>query len=810
MSNLRGDLRQALRMAVRQPLTTLVVAVTLALGIGAVTTIFGVVWAVVVRPLPYEEPARLVTVWQDLTRIDGPSDEWASWDNFADWRRSSKTVTEMAAIGGWRPTVAGRDGEPPEQLSGGQASWNVLEVLGRPPQLGTSFDESVDRADGERVVLIGHSFWHRRFGGQTDIVGKSFRLDNQVWTIVGVLSPDLDLPFVGPPDVLAPLQIDESNSCGRNCVTLRVVGRLAPSRTTSEAQAELATIASALEQAHPDTNVGHGIRVIPLADRVTGNVRTPLLLLLGAVAVLLLIACANVAGVQLARTLARRREIAVRLALGARRGQLVQSFFVESLVLALLGGVGGIGLAFAGLEAVRRAAGDSVPRLLEAGIDLPTLVAASVVTILTAVTFGVLPALEASGLRIRAGDSGVASATGRASAGPAARRTRALLVVAEVALAVVLLIGAGLIGRSLAKLWSLDLGFQSENALVARIALTGDVYNERAARFDFSDQLLERLRSLPGVVGVAHTNAPPLAGNDGDTSYQIEGAAEPEPADQPFGWVRSVDDGYFKTMGIPLLSGRTFSASDREGAPDVLVVNEATAKRYFGEESALGKRINMNATVRWREIVGVVADTRHFGLVEPARPAVYIPYQQSPFGAPYVILRSDKAPLSRAHDVRAAVAELDPNLAVAEVTTLDELVGQASATESLLAGMLAIFAAVALLLAAIGLYGVISHGVQQQRRELGIRLALGAQVSSVIQLVLAGGLKLALFGAAIGLAIAAVGTRLVASQLYEVDPFDPLVWTTVPVALLAVASLALLAPAWRAARIDVQQTLRNE
>ncbi len=803
METLFRDLRLALRSAARLPTLTAIVVVTLALGIGANTAIFSMIQAVLLAPLDYQEPERLVTLWQDYTEREGPVDEWYSWPNFDDHRRLSESFSTMAAISGWQPTLTG-EGEA-EQLLGARASWTLFEALGREPVLGRAFVADEDAAEAENVVLLGSAFWQRRFGGDPGVLDRVIRFQGEPWRVIGVLPPGFEVPFEGAPDVLAPLAISESNTCGRGCVNLRVVGRLADGVTIDQAREELASLARALEEEYPEDNEGIGAYLEPLHSRVTGRVRTPLLLLLGAVGLVLLIATANVASLQLTRALHRRDELAMRAALGASRGQIVQQLLVESLALALLGGVAGLGVAVAGIQLLKRLAADAAPRLAEASLDYRTVGFAAVVTLVTGLLFGALPALRAARFdlysQLKEGDGGRGGG-----------RTRSALVVAEVALATLLLVGAGLLGRSLLALFQLDLGYRTDNVLLARVGLGGEAYQEREAKFAFAESVLERLRATPGVEKVSHTNSPPLLGFDGDSNFDIEGRAAQGPGKDPVGWLRVVDEDYFDTLGVRVLEGRGFTAADRDGAALVVMLNETAAKRYFADDpsGAVGQRVNFNRDVQWRDVVGVVADTRHFGVTEPERPAVYLPWKQSPFGSPYFLIRTDSDPLAMVPALRAAVGELDSNLAVAGVDTMDHVVGDAISTERLLVALLGLFAACALLMASIGLYGVMSHAVEQRRRELGIRLALGADGGRLRRMVLRGGLLLVGVGLVLGLLAAAGLGRLLESVLYGVSPWDAVTFLVVPLVLAAVGVLALWMPARKASRADVITVLRYE
>lgn len=801
MNRLWHDLRFSLRTFARRPLLTGVVLLTLTLGIGANVTIFSLVSSVLLRPLSYPQPNELVTVWQDETARGGPEREWTSWDNFADWRAQSvgTAFDEMAALGGFRPTLIG-EGEP-EVLDGASASHSLLEVLGVEPLLGRNFTAEEDVANAAPVVLLGHAFWQRRFGGDQSVLGSSLNLQGVPHEVIGILPPGLEVPILGASDALRPLAIDASNSCGRRCITLRVVARLRDGVSLERAAEEMTLVAKRLEDQYPRANQDVEVALVPLHDLVVGAVRMPLLVLLAAVGLVLLVCCGNVANLLLARAHERRGELALRTALGAGRAQLVRQLLCESLVLSLSGGILGSASAWLAVRQLAHRLADQLPRIEHAGIDLPILLFALGLSLAAGLLFGVLPALRAAGTSL--GES-MQAASARSTG-----RLRSGLVIAEVSLALVLLLAAGLLLRSFLALVQVDLGYRTEDTLIARVSLPSTDYPEREQRTAFSRQIREQLEALPGVVSVSHTSSPPLLGFDGDSDFRIEGRPMAEGEQPPVAWIRSVDADFFRNFGVQLLSGRGFSAADRDGAQDVVVLNQAAVDRYFDGQNPIGERISFGGD-RWREVVGTVADTRHFALTAPARPAAYLHYEQSPLTTLFLLLRSEGDPYQHTAAMREVLAGLDTNLAFSQVQALDEVLSDATSSERLLAWLLGAFSTLSLLIAAVGLYGVMSYSVAQRRRELGIRMAIGAENRSLLALILRQGLGLVLVGTALGLLGALATGRLLAGVLYAVQPHDPLTFALVPMILIGVATMAILVPARRATRGNLLDVLRSE
>jgi predicted permease len=780
-----------------------VVLLTLTVGIGANVTIFSLVHSVLLTSLDYPEAHELVTLWQDETQRDnGPEQEWTSWDNFSDWRSQGAVFEEMAAVGGWRPTLTGT-GEA-EMLRGAVASYTVLDVLGVRPVLGRGLAAEDDLATSEPVVLLGHALWQRRFGGDAGVLGRTLLLQGVGYEVVGVLPAGLEIPIVGPTELLAPLRIDASNTCGRRCINLRVVARLRDGVSDEEAGEQMALVGQRLQEEYPRANEGVEIRLIPLHDLVVGAVRTPLFVLLGAVGLVLLVCCGNVANLLLARAQERHGELALRTALGAKRADLVGQTLAESLMLSVLGGLLGTAVAALAVRQLAHRLADQLPRIAEAQVDGVVLGFAVALSLLAGLVFGVVPALRSGRVELH---NAIQQGLGARSTG----RLRSTLVIAEVALALVLLLAAGLLVRSFVALVSVDMGMQAEGVLMARVSLSQADYPEAPQRVAFAQQARERLAALPGVASVSHTMSPPLAGFDGDSDFDIEGAEEPASGRLPVAWVRSVDADYFRNLGIELTRGRGFDERDRADAIDVAVLNEAAVQRYFDGASPIGRRISFGGDPpRWREVVGTVADTRHFGLTEPPRPAAYFPFDQSPVGTLFFLLRGPQDPNELTGPLRSTIAAIDPNLAVSDVQTLADLVSRSTSSERLLAGLLGAFSIVALLLAALGLYGVMSYAVSLRRREIGIRMAVGAHGSSLVGLVFRQGMALVLVGTILGLIAAFAAGRLLAGVLYAVKPHDPLTFALVPIGLALVAAVAILVPASRAASTNLLEVLRAE
>jgi putative ABC transport system permease protein len=776
-----------------------VAVLTLSLGIGANTAIFTVVNAVLLRPLPYAQADRLVTVWQDLRGRGGPADEWATPGNYVDWRREKGIFDDLAVITGWRPTMTGQGEAQP--LTGEQVTHEYFGVLGIAPALGRAFTAEDCVPNAPRVAIISDGLWQRRFGGDRAAIGRMVTLAGQPHEIVGVLPPRFRPIVSGAAEVWRPLRLNTA-SPARGAVILRTVARLAPGLTVDRAQTAATTLARQLEAAHPEFNEKTGINLIPLHERVVGDIRPGLLALAGAVAFVLLIACANIANLLMARGSARARELAVRAALGAGRGRVVRLLLTESLLLAALGGLAGTVLAFWGVDALVAMAPDSAPRRVEIGVDPRVLAFAALVTIGTGVLFGIAPAMQMS----RGGSAALKDA-GRGTPAAGGRRLRRTLIAAEVALSLVLLTGSALLVQTLIRLQRVDLGFNPESVLVGQVNPPNTTYDTIEKHRVFYDQVLERAAALPGVRTAALASVLPLSG-DSDMGFMIEGRPVPRlPSEQPVTWYRLVSAAYFDAMGMRLVRGHAFTAGD---ATLSVVVNETLARRFFPGEDPLGRRIRFEDGGPWFTIVAIAADAKTRGARQETKVETFIPYWQFTERGMNVILKTAIDPGQLAAPLRQAVHALDPDIPVSGVTTLDEMVRGSVEQPRFFALLAAAFAGLALVLAAVGVYGIMAYVVSQRTPEIGVRLALGATTGEVFRLVVAEGLKLAAIGVVIGTAGAVLAARGLSTLLFGVRPGDPLTLTGVAAVLLGVAAAACAIPARRAARVDPMAALRAE
>jgi putative ABC transport system permease protein len=806
MDKLWQDVRFGVRWLCAKPATTLVAVATLSIGIGATTAIVSVVNSVLLRPLPFPEPQELVVVWQDHTRIDGPATEWASPDNFFDWRDGNDVFEGMTAVSPWGPTLSGTD--EPELLLGIQLSHDGLALLGIEPALGRGFVLEDDTASSALVVAISDALWKRRFQAKHDAIGASIVLDGEPATIVGVLPPGARFPVVqgAGTDIVSPLRVDPTNSCGRGCVTLRVVARLKDDVSLESARAEMSTIAARLEQEYPDDNTGVGVNLVPLHEQTVGSIRVALLALLGAVGFVLLIACANVANLLLSRATDREREVATRVAMGASRMRVLRQLLTESVMLAATGAAAGLVMALWGVDWLVSTIPASVPRFAEVTIDTRVLGFTILISVLTGLAFGLAPALRASRASLSS-----SLKEGLRGASTQAGRLRGVLVVVEVAAALMLLVGAGLLMRSFTELIKVDPGFDPRGVITTQLNLVGPRYDEPQARASFVERLLARVRELPGVqtTGVAHIL--PLTNLNADADFLIEGRPQPRPHETPVAWYRSVTTDFFQTLGMRLLAGRFFSQTDDRDATPVVVINEEAARRYWPNEDPLLSRVRFGGELR--QVVGVVADTRHFRLDQGDRPSIYVPYDQISLRLVSLVARveGDQSALAGlAGAIRSAVHEVDPALAVASVTPMSEIVADAVVQPRMTTTLFTVFALSALVLAAIGLYGVMSYSVGQRTHEVGLRIALGASTSEVLRWALRSGVGLLAIGGAIGIVGALFLTRFLEGLLFEVATTDATTFLGVPVLLGAVALLACYIPAVRAARVDPVVALRHE
>ena len=810
MENLIQDIRYGIRALRTRPGFTFVAVVTLALGIGANTAIFSVVNGVLLRPLPYENPDALVMVWHDFTRIDGPIDEWASPDNFFDWRDQNDVFDGMFALGGIGPTLTGLD--EPEMLSGATVSWNAFEIMGVRPDHGRGFLPEEDTANADPVVVLGHDLWQRRFNGDPAVVGTAIILDGVPNTVVGVMPEGFAFPIVSGGDIFAPLRTDATNACGRGCVTLRVIARMENGVSLEQAQANMDAIAVQLEAEYPRANSGVGVWIEPLHERIVGPVRAGLWVLLGAVGLVLLIACVNVANLLLARASGRHREVAIRVAIGAGSSRIFRQMLTESLLLAIAGGALGLVVGMWGVDLLVSLMPAGAPRFDQVTVDTSALLFTFGVAAATGLLFGVLPALRAARPQL---SESLKDGSQGAGAGHGSLRLRGALVVAEVALAMTLLIVGGLMVRSFVTLTSVDPGFDASNVLTQQLFLPPTSYADNASVIAFTDEMLERARALPGVVDAGVIFTLPMANQDSDTGFLIEGMAPAAEGERnPVTWFRPVTPGYSAAMKMRLAAGRWLEETDHGEAPLAVMINEAAARRYWSEIEPVGSRITFGrddaGEFIWREVVGIAEDTKHFGLDEEERPAMYVPFAQAPRRFMNLVMRTTSDPMQLARSVQAEIWEIDSSLAVTGVSSMRDVVSGTVAVPRLFMSVLAAFAGSAMMLAAIGIYGVMSYSVVQRTREIGVRIALGAEAGDVVRLVVGRGMALMLCGVAIGLVAALAVSRFLDSLLFGVGARDPLTFLLVPIGLIVVAVVACYVPALRACRIDPIIALRYE
>lgn len=809
LENLVRDLRFAVRMLRRNPGFTAVAVATLALGIGVNTAIFSVVNAVILRPLPFPEPARLVLIW--ATNMEtGRTEDVASYPDFADWQARSRSFERLAAFTTRGMTIASRD--QTELVRAVQATPGFFETLGMAPALGRTFRPDEGEPGAARVALLSDSAWKRFFGGRPEVLGQTVRANEEVYTIVGVMAPDFRLSFSAgqPEQIYVPLVRDPSRSHG----FLRVIGRLRPEARRPAAQAEMDVITAGLARQYPSTNQGSGARIVPLAEALVGQARTGLAILLGVVTLVLLIACTNVASLLLARSASRQKELSLRAALGASRERLLQQMVTESILLSLAGGALGLLLAGGTARLLARllAQNFEIPRIESTSVDGWVLGFTLLLSLATGLLFGVVfaPVTAASSLDQSLRESG-RTATG----GVRGRRLRRALVVIEIALALVLLAGAGVLLRHLWELRATPPGFEPENVLTASLSLPEKKFAEAPARWRFFEEIQTRAATLPGARSAALVSSLPLGNGWDSLQFHIVGRPDPVP-DGGFGAnFNIVSPGYFRTMGIPVRAGRELTPQDTAGAPAVIVINETAARRFWPGENPVGQRIVLpdagaDGSDALLTVVGVTGDVRQMGLGSEPQPEIYLNYLQPAPAWPWLclVVRTSADPATLAGAVKRLARSIDRDVPLSEVRTLEEVLAASVAEPRVYTLLVGLFAALALTLAAVGLYGVVSYTVTQRTPEMGVRLALGADRASVVRLVLRQGLGLALTGAAIGLPASLAVTRLLAHWMPGTQPGDPLTHAAVVALLIAVALAATWVPARRASRVDPTVALR--
>jgi putative ABC transport system permease protein len=812
MDDLWRDVRFAVRTLRRTPGFTLVAVATLALGIGANTAIFSVINALLLRPLPYPEADRLVFLTEWSEQVPEMSFSVANLKDVRDQNTVFESLVGyngqnfiLAAVSG----TAGSTGEP-ERVNGRQVTSGLFATLGRQPILGRPFGPEEEKPGAAGVALLGEGFWERRFGRDPGVLGRALELSGESFTVIGVMPRGLHGSWKTT-EMFTPLLRLEDRIGGEpnrgNHPGIYVIGRLKPGVDVEKARAEVKAIARGLAERYPASNAKQSMTVEPLLDAVVGELRPALTLLLGSVALVLLIACANVANLLLARAADRQREVAVRQAMGATRGRLLRQLLTESVLLSLLGGLVGVGLSFAGLRVLVASLPGNVPRADEVGIDVSVLVFTAAVAVVTGLAFGIVPAWRTLSTRLHE----PLKEAGRGSVGPGHHRIRNALVVAEVAMALVLLVGAGLLLRSFFRVLHADAGFRPQGVVTASVPFPRTTHGEHKTRAAVVERVLEELAARPGVASAAATL--PLLGG-WQSGFSVEGRPEPPPGQRPSADIARVTPGYFAAMGIRVLEGRVFEDRDRDEAPRVCVVDDTFARTHWPGESPLGKRVKFggldDADEPWLEVVGRVAHVKNYGVDEESRVELYLPFYQNSASGFTLVVRTGAGAGTAAAAIRQALRAADPSLPVYAIRPLDEIVAERSAERRLAAQLVGFFASVALALAAVGIYGVMSYAVAQRTQEIGIRMALGAEREQVLRMVMRNGTALALSGIAIGLAAAFALARLIAALLFETSTADPPTFSVVPLLLLGVAVVASYLPARRAARVDPMAALRYE
>ncbi|HEV8485541.1 MAG TPA: ABC transporter permease [Blastocatellia bacterium] len=806
MDTFLQDLRYALRMLLKKPVFTSVAVLALALGIGATSAIFSVVNPVLLRSLPYREPSRLVFMAETFRGRTDQSGS-VSYPNFTDWRDRSESFEHLAAFTSKEFIL--RKGDSSERLHGASVSTDLFPLLGVNPERGRAFLPEEDKPGSSQVVIISHALWQQHFGEDPDAVGSTLSIDAKSFTIVGVMPLAFRFPFENE---RADLWVPVGNAFPdwineREAHFLSVVGRLKQGVEVETAQSEMTAIAASLADTYPDSQTGYGVDVTPLHQFLVADIRSTLLLLLAAVGIVLLIACSNVANLLLAKATARQKEFALRAALGASRRRIVRQLLTESLLLALVGGCLGLLLALWGIEPLVRLAPEDIPRLHEVALDGRVLAVTALVTILTGLIFGLVPAVRASkpdlNEAMKEGSRGTSAGAGHA-------RTRSALVVVEVAMALMLLVWSGLMIKTLSGLQHVDPGFKPENVVTIQTFLPDSKYDETAKWSSLYKQLVERTSEIPGVQSAAAVTSLPLSGDHLKVSFEVEGAPPVTRAERssPAYWAISPD--YFATMGVRLLKGRAFTERDNAKSPPVLIVNESTAREYFPGGDPIGKRARIGYNDLTCEIVGIVADVKDEALEKEAGPGMYLPYEQTPWWFMSVVVRTTSDPATIATAVRREAATLDRDMAAGDARTMQQYLSAAVAGPRFIVLLLEIFGGVAVILAALGIYGVISYSVTQRTHEIGIRMALGATGGDVLRLVLGQGMRLTIMGVLLGVGASVLSTRLISGMLYGVRPTDLATLVAVSVGLTGVALIASFIPARRATRVDPMVALRCE
>ena len=804
------DIRYAFRMLLKRPGFTVIVVLTLALGIGANTTIFSAIDAVLLNPLPYKDPERLMVVWETNRQLGpelGDQNE-AAIGNFLDWRARNQSFDQLGSLF-YTDMILTGIGEP-ERIKSCVVTTNLFQLLGVQPMLGRSFLPEEEVPGNPHSVILSHELWQRRFGSDRSLINQSLTLNGRPVVVSGVMPPGFELQFPTSMHVemWVPMTIDPSALERRNHF-LYVLGPLKQNVSREQAQSEMNLIASQLQQQYPETNADRGVHVVPLHKQVVGKVESYLYMLFAAVGFVLLIAGANVAGLLMARVTARHKEIAIRMAVGASRWQLMRQLLTESVTLSALGGLFGLLFAYGGIKLLVALTPSEVPRLHEIGLHVPVFLWTLAISVVTGLLFGLAPAIQASKPDL---NTALKENSGRNPWGFKRTGARNVLVVAEVAVALLLLVGAGLITRSFFRLQQVNPGFEATNRLSMYIALPTQKYRRQQTNA-FYDQLVERVRNLPGVQSVGGIDPLPLGNSNVTTTFLVEGAPVVPPADRADVGERVITPDYFQTMSIPVLQGRAFTDQDRENTPSVIIINEALARRYWPNQNAVGKRLGFEEDPSkqvWREIVGVAGNVKHKALEIEAMPEVYFPYRQHPKNFMNLVVHTTSDPASVISAIRNQVLSVDKDQPVSDIMTMEQRLAKSVASSRFVMLLLGAFSTLALGLAAVGIYGVMAYVVTQRTQEIGVRMALGAQRRDVLKLVIGKGMALAMIGTAIGVAASLALTRAMRSLLFEVTPTDWLTFLLSSMVLLVVAVLACYIPARRATKVDPLIALRYE
>ncbi|MFN0119752.1 MAG: ABC transporter permease [Blastocatellia bacterium] len=808
MRTLWQDIRYGARMLRKQPGYTLIAVLALALGIGLNSAIFSLVNAILLKPLPFEQLDRMVVLWENQPSRGVDYNE-ASAANYLDWRDQSQSF-ENLAIYTWSGANL-NSVDPPERVRGFRVSANLFDVTGVRPFMGRAFTPAEQQPGQDNVVILTHGLWQRRFGADPQIVGKEITVSNVARTVVGVLPREAVYPRGG--EILMPYSMTPAQQANRGGHGSLTVGRLKSGVTLEQARADVDAIARRLAERYPDTNAGRGVTMIPLLEETVRRFRAATLVMLGAVGFVLLIACANVANLTLARAAGRGREIAVRQALGAARARIIRQLLTESMLLAALGGALGVTLAVWGVDALKVALPDDAPLLMpgyeQLGINPRVVIFTTLVSLLTGILSGLVPAWQATRTSL---NETLKEGGGRSGAAAGGNRARGALVVAEIALSLVLLVGAGLLMRNFLGLLQSNPGFDPDNVLTMGVSLPAAKYREPARRAAFFQELTQRLAVAPGVESAAAINYLPLGQSNSSSSFYVEGEPEPAPGQAPNGRYRLITPQYFQTMGIRLLHGRVFTTQEQAASAPVVIINETMARRHWPTGSALGKRMRVSGPIAespWREIVGIVSDVRH-EMNLPVEADYFLPHAQDPWATMMLTVKTHTDPLALAGPIQRIIQETEPGQPVFDVRTMTQVRDRSIMHFRMMGVLMGIFGALALVLAATGIYGVMSYMVSQRRHEIGVRMALGARARDVMALIMRQGMRMTLTGAGLGL-LGALGLARALSGVLEGVAVNS--WTTfviIPMVLILVAIAACAIPAWRATRTDPLEALRYE